>query len=57
MELETSRGRIIVNGSFVGGDIYTLQQLKVHSRSTQTMFGVHPDNQITWKYNLDLDKE
>lgn len=54
-ELETSRGRIILNGSFVGGDVHSMKALKVRSRPTQTVMGVHPENGVTWKYCLDLD--
>ena len=54
-EVETSRGRIILNGSLVGGDIYSMKNLKVRSRPTQTLMGVHPVHGITWMYNLDLD--
>jgi len=53
-ECETSRGRVFVNGSFVGSDPHGLENLKVYSRPTQTIFGVHPTNKVTWKYNLDL---
>jgi predicted phosphodiesterase len=53
--VETTRGRIMVNGSFVGGDIFSMHALKTNSRPTQTLFGVHPTNGVTWTYNLDLD--
>ena len=56
-ERETSRGRVIVNGSFVGADVHGLQDLKVYSRPTQTIFGVHPEHKVTWKYCLDLDRQ
>jgi hypothetical protein len=55
-EIETSLGRIIVNGSFVGPDMYSLHQMRVGSRPTQTILGVHPRRGLTWKYCLDLDK-
>ena len=55
-ERETSRGRVIINGSFVGADVHGLSDLKVYSRPTQTLFGVHPTNKVTWKYCLDLDR-
>ncbi len=57
MELETTRGTIMVNGSFVGGDIYSMNKLRTASRPSQTLFGVHLDNGITWKYKIDLDIE
>ena len=55
-ETETTRGRVIVNGSFVGGDMYSLPKLKANSRPTQTLMGVHPKNGITWQYKIDLEK-
>lgn len=55
MELETSMGGILVNGSFVGGDIYSMHKLRHVSRPSQSVFGVHPDRGITWKYKIDLD--
>ena len=55
MEIETPRGKILVNGSFVGGDVHSLHQLKTKSRPTQTILGVHPVHGVTWKYTLDMD--
>lgn len=54
-EHETSKGRIIINGSFIGGDMYSMKKMRVRSRPTQTLFGVHPEHGITWKYCIDLD--
>lgn len=54
-EIETTRGVIMVNGSFVGGDIFSMHKLRTNSRPTQTLFGVHPTHGVTWKYKLDLD--
>jgi hypothetical protein len=49
-------GRIMVNGSFVGGDMHSMQHLRSNSRPTQTIFGIHPDHGVTWHYPLDLDR-
>lgn len=54
--VETPMGRIMVNGSFVGGDMHSIQHLRTSSRPTQTIFGIHPDHGVTWHYPLDLDK-
>ena len=54
-EIETSRGGIFVNGSFVGGDVHSMHQLRLTSKPSQTIFGVHPIHGLTWKYNLDLE--
>lgn len=54
-EIETSMGRIMVNGSFPGSDMHSLQHMRAGSRPTQTVFGVHPRRGITWQYWLDLE--
>lgn len=54
-EIETTSGGILVNGSFVGGDVHSMHQLRCKSAPTQTFFGVHPDRGMTWKYLLNLD--
>lgn len=54
-EIETTRGKVLVNGSFVGGDVFSMHTMKTNSRPSQTIMGVHPDYGITWKYSLDLD--
>lgn len=52
-ELETNSGRVLVNGSFVGPDCYSLQN-RMGGKPTQTILGVHPRHGITWKYCIDL---
>jgi hypothetical protein len=54
-EMETPKGMMLVNGSFIGGDVHSAQHLKTRSRPTQTLFGVHPERGLTWKYRLDMD--
>ena len=54
-DIETTNGRIFLNGSFVGGDMYSMRQLSTRSRPTQTVFGIHPKRGVTWEYKLDLD--
>lgn len=56
-ETETTTGRIMVNGSFVGADMHSLQHMQSGGKATQTIFGVHEQHGITWKYNIDLDAE
>lgn len=53
--IETSRGGVLVNGSFVGGDVHSMHQLRCKSKPTQLLFGVHPDRGMTWNYMLNLD--
>lgn len=57
MEVETTNGRIILNGSFIGGDVYSMRQLKARAKPTQTIMGIHPEHGITWKYCLDLERK
>ena len=53
-DFSTNFGRVILNGSFVGGDIYSLKDLVRASRPVQKMFGIHDKRGITWTYDLDL---
>ncbi len=54
-EMTTNHGRIIINGSVIGGDMYSMKDLQALSSPEQTIFGVHDIHGITWKYNIDLD--
>lgn len=53
-EMSTNHGRIFLNGSFIGGDIYSLKSLQKTSRPEQKIFGIHDRRGVTWSYNLDL---
>lgn len=53
-ELETNTGKIIINGSWVGGDVHSLKHMQTSSRPTQRAFGIHDKRGITWQYNIDL---
>ena len=55
-EIETSMGRVVMNGSLVGADIYALHQMRAACKPTQTIFGVNPKHGMTWRYPLDLEK-
>jgi hypothetical protein len=54
-ELGTNRGSLLINGSFVGGDIYSLKTVHANTRPEQTIFGINQSRGKTWKYNIDLD--
>jgi len=54
-ELTTNHGRVLINGSFIGGDIYSLKMLQKSSKPEQKIFGIHKKRGITWTYNLNLD--
>jgi len=53
-EISTNHGRVIISGSFVGSDIYSLKDLKSSVRPEQKIFGIHDKRGITWTYNLNL---
>ena len=48
-------GQIILNGSMVGGNEYSIGKLFVSSRPKQTLFCVHPRKGKTLSFNIDLD--
>ena len=56
-EIQTNTSRVITNGSFMGGDIYSLQDLNKNSVPEQKIFGIHKKKGITWTYNIYLDED
>lgn len=56
-EIQTNSSKIIMNGSFIGGDIYSLRELRRCDRAEQKMFGIHQKHGVTWTYNIHLDAE
>lgn len=54
-EFQTNSSRIIMNGSFIGGDMFSLRDLSASSPAEQKMFGIHPSKGVTWTYNIHLD--
>jgi hypothetical protein len=56
-ELLTNSSRIMMNGSFMGGDMYSLRDLFRSCKPEQKMFGIHPRKGITWTYNIHLEGE
>jgi hypothetical protein len=54
-ELSTNQGSVIINGSFMGGDIYSLKTIHSNNRPQQIIFGINETRGKTWKYNIDLD--
>jgi len=56
-ELQTNSGRIIINGSFLGGDLFSLKDLRRRGRPEQKMFGIHAKTGVTWNYNIQLGEE
>lgn len=56
-ELQTNNGRILMNGSWMGGDMFSIRDLRRMDRPEQKMFGIHEKRGITWMYNIDLASE
>lgn len=56
-ELGTNRGRLIVNGAFMGGDVYSIKELHKATIPAQKLFGIHPKHGVTWTYNINLATE
>jgi len=56
-ELTTNSGRVIINGAFVGSDVYSLKSVHSASPPEQKVFGIHPEHGISWTYNINLDHE
>ncbi|MFW6129642.1 MAG: hypothetical protein ACOC56_00570, partial [Atribacterota bacterium] len=54
-DLTTNHGRVLVNGSFIGPDVYSLKNLQAGALAEQKIFGIHDKRGITWSYNLGLD--
>jgi len=54
-ELDRTPGELIINGSVVGGNEFSLISSFEFSRPTQLFFGIHKDYGVTWRYPLRLD--
>lgn len=47
-------GKAIINGSFLGGDIYSIQNLQESKRPEQKLFGINKKEGISWQYDIPL---
>jgi len=56
-ELTTNHGCVIMNGSVIGGDVYSIKTVHSNSKPEQTIFGINDSRGKTWKYNIDLDDD
>ncbi len=54
-ELRTNSGKVILNGSVVGPDVYSLKNLQSSSKPQQKLFGVNSKYGITYMYDIRLD--
>lgn len=56
-EFSTNQGKILLNGSVMGGDVYSIKNCYKNSKPEQILFGVNDSRGITYKYNIDLEDE
>jgi len=56
-EYTTHNGRVLMNGSFVGSDVYSISNYMPGNVPEQKIFGIHPKIGITWTYNINLNHE
>jgi hypothetical protein len=56
-EWSTNNGKVLINGSFVGPDMFSLKSLTRSGKPEQKIFGIHDKRGITWRYDIDLDIE
>lgn len=54
-EMSSNTGRVIINGSFVGSDVYSLRDIHAGCKPEQKLFGINESHGITWSYNINLD--
>ena len=51
----TVLGKAMINGSFLGGDIYSVQSLQQARRPEQKLFAVNKKEGISWQYDIPLE--
>lgn len=54
-ESSTVLGKAVINGSFLGGDVYSVQSLQQSRRPEQKLFGVNKKEGISWQYDIPLE--
>lgn len=54
-EMASNSGKLIINGSFIGSDVYSLKTCHAGSPPEQKLFGINDRHGITWTYNINLD--
>jgi len=56
-EYTTHSGKALMNGSFVGADVYSLSNNMPGNIPEQKLFGIHPTVGLTWTYNVNLNHQ
>lgn len=54
-DTSTTLGKAIINGSFLGGDIFSVQSLQQSRRPEQKLFAVNKKEGISWHYDIPLE--
>jgi hypothetical protein len=52
--LDRIGGELVLNGSAVGGNEYSIGALFTSNRPRQVLYGMHPEHCKTWSYAIDL---
>jgi hypothetical protein len=52
--LDRYRGEIILNGSWPGGNEFSLQHMHATNEPKQVMYGIHPDKGKTWEFSINF---
>lgn len=52
--LDRIGSELVLNGSAIGGNEYSLGALFTSTRPAQVLYGVHPERGKTWEFKLDL---
>jgi hypothetical protein len=55
--LGMSGSKAIINGSFVGPDVFCLKDIHVGGKAEQKVFGIGDKHGITWSYDVNLNTE
>ena len=56
-EITGANGKIMMNGSFVGSDVYSIKNCLPGTKAEQKVFGIHSQRGVTFRYDIDLDYE
>lgn len=54
-EMTNNFGKVVVNGSFVGGDVYSIKNLQKCGRPEQKIFGINEKHGVSFRYDIDLE--
>lgn len=56
-DVDSPNGEKILNGTMVGGSLFSINMLHTSSRPSQWFFGIHKKKGITWRHKIILDQE